>query len=90
MKKEELLKRALILNSIELAFNERQDTYGLEIEQVNENDNLFTATLFNAETLETIAEREGRYGDIKRYVLSLPILKAVSVDGESIRAWNII
>lgn len=90
MKKEELLKRALILNSIELTFNERQDTYGLEIEQVNENDNLFTATLFNAETLETIAEREGRYGDIKRYVLSLPILKAVSVDGESIRAWNII
>lgn len=86
MKKEELLKRALILNSIELTFNERQDTYGLEIEQVNENDNLFTATLFNAETLETIAEREGRYGDIKRYVLSLPILKAVSVDGESIRA----
>ena len=83
MTRKELLKRATILNMLELAFNENQDLYGLEIDQVNEgtNENFFKCLLYNATTLEKINEISGNYGKIKSYILSLHIIRACGVDG---------
>lgn len=80
LSEKELIKRATILNILELSFNESQDIYLLTIDRIDKTkkENNFICYLYRADTNKLIRTLKGNYGTIKRYVLSLPIIRATT------------
>lgn len=84
LSEREIIKRAIILNDLEIAFNEKQNLYLLIIDRIDKDkkENNFICSLFRADTKELIRTLKGNYKTIKNYVMSLPIIK----QSESIEA----
>lgn len=85
MKYEEILKRAITLNQLELEFNQLQDLHAVRVEQPNPKENYFKCHLYIAdgEKYRLVSVHCGNYGEIKRYMLNLHVIRETTTNGEA-------